>query len=76
MGIADHVSRAMLSRDSHVPMRAKRRALDKIAIRSGSSPAGRTTKRRTRDPFQVRPQRPARRGLILKCQSVAPSAIL
>ena len=31
MSIADHVSRAMLSRYSHVRMEAKRRALDEIA---------------------------------------------
>jgi hypothetical protein len=33
MSIADHVSRAMLSRHSHVRMEAKRRALDEIAAR-------------------------------------------
>jgi hypothetical protein len=33
MSIAGHVPRAMLSRYSHVRMEAKRRALDKIAIR-------------------------------------------
>jgi hypothetical protein len=33
MSIAGHVSRAMLSRDSHVRMEAKRRALDEIAAR-------------------------------------------
>ena len=33
MSIADHVSRAMLSRYSHVRMEAKRRALDEIAAR-------------------------------------------
>lgn len=33
MSIAGHVSRAMLSRYSHVRMEAKRRALDKIAQR-------------------------------------------
>jgi len=33
MSIAGHVSRAMLSRYSHVPMEAKRRALDEIATR-------------------------------------------
>jgi len=31
MSIAGHVSRAMLSRYSHVPMEPKRRALDEIA---------------------------------------------
>jgi hypothetical protein len=33
MGIARHVSRAMLSRSPHVRMEAKRRALDEIAVR-------------------------------------------
>ena len=33
MSIAEHVSRAMLSRYSHVRMEAKRRALDEIAAR-------------------------------------------
>jgi hypothetical protein len=33
MGIAGHVSRAMLSRYSHVRMEAKRRALNEIAAR-------------------------------------------
>jgi hypothetical protein len=33
MSIAGHVSRAMLSRYSHVTMEAKRRALDEIAAR-------------------------------------------
>jgi len=33
MSIAGHVSRAMLSRYSHVRMEAKRRALDEIATR-------------------------------------------
>ena len=33
MSIAGHVSRAMLSRHSHVRMEAKRRALDEIAVR-------------------------------------------
>jgi hypothetical protein len=33
MSIAGHVSRAVLSRDSHVRMEAKQRALDEIATR-------------------------------------------
>jgi len=33
MSIAGHVSRAMLSRYSHVRMEAKRRALDEVAAR-------------------------------------------
>jgi len=37
MSIAGHVSRAMLSRYSHVRMEAKRRALDEIAARQKSA---------------------------------------
>jgi integrase len=37
MRIAGHVSRAMLSRYSHVRMDAKRRALDRIAARQGAA---------------------------------------
>ena len=37
MSIAGHVSRAMLSRYSHVRMEAKRRALDEIAARQNAS---------------------------------------
>ena len=37
MSIAGHVSRAMLSRYSHVRMEAKRRALDDIAARQNSA---------------------------------------
>jgi len=37
MSIAGHVSRAMLSRYSHVRMEAKRRALDEIAARQCAS---------------------------------------
>jgi hypothetical protein len=37
MSIAGHVSRAMLSRYSHVRMEAKRRALDGIAARQNAA---------------------------------------
>jgi hypothetical protein len=37
MNIAGHVSRAMLSRYSHVRMEAKRRAVDEIAVRQRSA---------------------------------------
>jgi hypothetical protein len=33
MSIAGHVSRAMLSRNSHVPMEAKRNVLEEIAAK-------------------------------------------
>jgi regulator of PEP synthase PpsR (kinase-PPPase family) len=42
MGIAGHVSRAMLSRYSHVRMEAKRRALDEIAARQRGADERRT----------------------------------
>ena len=41
MSIAGHVSRAMLSRYSHVRMEAKRRALDGIAVRQIAADAKR-----------------------------------
>jgi hypothetical protein len=37
MSITGHVSRAMLSRYSHVRMEAKRRALDEIAVRQNAA---------------------------------------
>jgi hypothetical protein len=37
MSIAGHVSRAMLSRYSHVRMEAKRRALEEIAARQSAA---------------------------------------
>ena len=40
MSIAGHVSRAMLSRYSHVRMEAKRRALDEIATRQNTPTRG------------------------------------
>ena len=42
MSIAGHVSRAMLSRYSHVRMEAKRRALDEIAARQRAADEKRT----------------------------------
>jgi hypothetical protein len=47
MSIAGHVSRAMLSRYSHVRMEAKRRALDEIATRQGVSVQSRMASRYT-----------------------------
>ena len=43
MSIAGHVSRAMLSRYSHVRMDAKRRALDEIAARQNVADEKRQT---------------------------------
>jgi integrase len=42
MSIAGHVSRAMLSRYSHVRMEAKRRALDETAARQNAADEKRT----------------------------------
>jgi hypothetical protein len=42
MSIAGHVSRAMLSRYSHVRMEAKRRALEEIALRQRAADKKRT----------------------------------
>src|SRR6266567_3003629 len=44
MSIAGHVSRAMLSRYSHVRMEAKRRALDEIAVRQRTADEKRSAK--------------------------------
>ena len=44
MSIAGHVSRAMLSRYSHVRMEAKRRALDEIANRQRAADDKRSAK--------------------------------
>ena len=43
MSIAGHVSRAMMSRYSHVRMKAKRRALDEIAARQRAADEKRKT---------------------------------
>ena len=43
MSMAENVSRAMLSRYSHVRMEAKRRALDEIAVRQRPADAERKT---------------------------------
>ena len=43
MSIAGHVSRAMLSRYSHVRMEAKRRALDEVAERQRAADEKRMT---------------------------------
>ena len=45
MSIAGHVSRAMLSRYSHVRMEAKRRALDEIAARQCAADKKRAERR-------------------------------
>ncbi len=44
MSIAGHVSRAMLSRYSHVRMEAKRRALDVVAARQRAADEKRSAK--------------------------------
>jgi hypothetical protein len=67
MSIAGHVSRAMLSRYSHVRMEAKRRALDEIAARQNAADEKRKedTERRAQEAFLIRrgvPWRARRRG--------------
>ena len=49
MSIAGHVSRAMLSRYSHVRMEAKRRALDEIAVRQRAADEKRTAEAELRE---------------------------
>ena len=50
MSIAGHVSRAMLSRCSHVRMEAKRRALDEIAARQNAADEKRKDEADQREP--------------------------
>jgi len=56
MSIAGHVSRAMLSRYSHVRMEAKRRALDEIAARQNSADKKRKHDAEQREQAAVRSQ--------------------
>ena len=53
MSIAGHVSRAMLSRYSHVRMEAKRRALDEIAARQRAADEHRTEQAELRQQAAV-----------------------
>ena len=53
MSIAGHVSRAMLSRYSHVRMEAKRRALDEIAARQGAADEKRKAEAERREQSAV-----------------------
>jgi hypothetical protein len=50
MSIAGHVSRAMLSRYSHVRMEAKRRPLDEIAVRQCAADEKRKEEAERREP--------------------------
>jgi integrase len=52
MSIAGHVSRAMLSRYSHVRMEAKRRALDQVAARQNAADENRRKDAERRDRAQ------------------------
>src|SRR5260370_8279057 len=53
MSIAGHVSRAMLSRYSHVRMEAKRRALDDIAARQSAADEKRKAEAKRREAVGV-----------------------
>ena len=53
MSIAGHVSRAMLSRYSHVRMEAKRRALDGIAARQRAADEKRKEEAERREQVAV-----------------------
>jgi hypothetical protein len=55
MSIAGHVSRAMLSRYSHVRMEAKRRALDEIAARQRAADEKRQQELERRQQAAVAP---------------------
>ena len=56
MSIAGHVSRAMLSRYSHVRMEAKRRALDEIATRQNAADERRKADAERREQAAMLPQ--------------------
>jgi integrase len=56
MSIAGHVSRAMLSRYSHVRMEAKRRALDDIAARQRTADEKREVEAKRREQVAVVPE--------------------
>src|SRR5882724_5288678 len=56
MSIAGHVSRAMLSRYSHVRMEAKRRALDEIAVRQRAADEKRREEAERRQQPAVTPE--------------------
>ena len=53
MSIAGHVSRARLSRYSHVRMEAKRRALDEIAVRQRAADEKREAEAQRREAATV-----------------------
>ena len=59
MSIAGHVSRAMLSRYSHVRMEAKRRALDEIGARQRAADDKRREETERRVAAQVTAESPA-----------------
>jgi hypothetical protein len=56
MSIAGHVSRAMLSRYSHVRMEVNRRALDEIAARQRAADETNQREAQQRDQAAIRPQ--------------------
>ena len=56
MSIAGHVSRAMLSRYSHVRMEAKRRALDEVATRQRDADAKRIEEAQRQQEATVFPE--------------------
>ncbi|HMB82588.1 MAG TPA: hypothetical protein VKI40_00920, partial [Terriglobales bacterium] len=58
MSIAGHVSRAMLSRYSHMRMEAKRRALDEIAARQCAADEKRQKEAEQRDQTATFSQSP------------------
>jgi hypothetical protein len=56
MSIAEHVSRAMLSRYSHVRMEANRRAIDGIAARQRKADEKRKEEAEKRKPNELAPK--------------------
>ena len=66
MSIAGHVSRALLSRYSHVRMEAKRRALDEIAARQGAADGKRKADAERREQGAVSSQSAAVQVIVWK----------
>jgi hypothetical protein len=73
MSIAGHVSRAMVSRYSHVRMEAKRRALDEIAVRQRTADEKRKGDDERREQVAVVSQSAVIQGFAVGRRGVCPS---
>ena len=70
MSIAGHVSRAMLSRYSHVRMEAKRRALDEIGARQRAADEKRKEESEGREQDAM-----ASQAVVVQCQPLGDGSI-